>query len=50
MAYAIKEEPVDYVINYQGDEPFEYSEDIEKLYEALEKYTVATLTLREEKA
>ncbi|MFN3975451.1 MAG: 3-deoxy-manno-octulosonate cytidylyltransferase [Aquificaceae bacterium] len=49
VAYAIKDEPVDYVINYQGDEPFVYKEDIERLFKALEKYPVATLAIRDER-
>lgn len=50
VAYAISQEDVDYVINYQGDEPFVYKEDIEKLFSALIEYPVATLALRDEKA
>ncbi len=49
VAWAIKDEPVDYVINYQGDEPFVYKEDVERLFKALEEYPVATLALRDEK-
>ncbi|SHK31122.1 3-deoxy-manno-octulosonate cytidylyltransferase [Thermocrinis minervae] len=47
VAYAIKDLSVDYVINYQGDEPFVYKEDIEKLFEALKDYSVATLAVRD---
>ncbi|SNZ15144.1 3-deoxy-manno-octulosonate cytidylyltransferase [Hydrogenobacter hydrogenophilus] len=50
VAYAIKEEDVDYVINYQGDEPFVYPEDVSRLFKALEDFSVATLALRDEKA
>ncbi|MFN3946790.1 MAG: 3-deoxy-manno-octulosonate cytidylyltransferase [Aquificaceae bacterium] len=50
VAYAIKDEDVDLVINYQGDEPFVYKEDVERLFEALEEEPVATLALKDEKA
>ncbi|MFN7065442.1 MAG: 3-deoxy-manno-octulosonate cytidylyltransferase [Aquificaceae bacterium] len=50
VAYAIRGEEVDYIINYQGDEPFVYCEDVERLFKALEDYPVATLALRDEEA
>ncbi len=50
VAYAVKEENVDYVINYQGDEPFVYKEDIQKLFNALEDHLVATLALKDPQA
>lgn len=50
VAYAIKDEHVDYVINYQGDEPFVYKEDVEKLFQALDRYPVATLAVRDKRA
>ncbi len=48
VAYVVKNLDVKYVINYQGDEPFVYREDIELLFSALEKYSVATLALKDE--
>ncbi len=50
VAYAIREEDVDYVINYQGDEPFVYKEDVERLFKVLEEHPVATLAIRDEEA
>lgn len=47
VAYAIKEEQVDYVVNYQGDEPFVYKEDIQKLFKALLEYPIATLAIKD---
>ncbi len=47
VAYVVKDLDVDYVINYQGDEPFVYKEDIQKLFYALEDYPVATLALKD---
>ncbi len=47
VAYAVKELEVDLVINYQGDEPFVYKEDIQRLFLALEKSPVATLAVRD---
>lgn len=50
VAYAMRDEKVEYVINYQGDEPFVYKEDVQRLFEALLEYPVATLALRDEQA
>ncbi|MFN3598361.1 MAG: 3-deoxy-manno-octulosonate cytidylyltransferase [Aquificaceae bacterium] len=50
VVYAIRDEEVDFVINYQGDEPFVYKEDVERLFKALEEVPVATLALRDEEA
>ncbi|WP_448584703.1 3-deoxy-manno-octulosonate cytidylyltransferase [Thermocrinis sp.] len=47
VAHAIKDIEVDYVINYQGDEPFVYKEDIERLFSALEDVPVATLAIHD---
>ncbi len=47
VAYAIRDEDVDYVINYQGDEPFVYPEDVNRLFSALEDFPVATLAMRD---
>jgi 3-deoxy-manno-octulosonate cytidylyltransferase (CMP-KDO synthetase) len=49
VAYAVKEEDVDYVINYQGDEPFVYLEDVSRLFNALEDFPVATLAMKDQK-
>ena len=43
VAYALRDADADMVINYQGDEPFVYPEDIRRLFSALEKDEVATL-------
>ncbi|MDW8033064.1 MAG: 3-deoxy-manno-octulosonate cytidylyltransferase [Aquificaceae bacterium] len=48
VAYVVSNEDVELVINYQGDEPFVYGEDIEKLFLALKDYPVATLAVRDE--
>ncbi len=50
VAHVVRDEDVDYVINYQGDEPFVYKEDIKRLFNALEEYPVATLAIRDEEA
>ncbi|MCS6875588.1 MAG: 3-deoxy-manno-octulosonate cytidylyltransferase [Aquificaceae bacterium] len=50
VAFAVAEEEVDFVINYQGDEPFVYEEDIAKLFQALEEYPVATLAVKDPEA
>ncbi len=47
VAYVVREEEVDYVINYQGDEPFVYEEDIQRLFHALEDHPVATLAIKD---
>ena len=46
-AYALKYVEADYVINYQGDEPFVYKEDVERLFCALDEYPVATLAIHD---
>lgn len=50
VAYVVRDECVDWVINYQGDEPFVYKADIERLFEALRHYPVATLALKDRQA
>ncbi|MFN3813515.1 MAG: 3-deoxy-manno-octulosonate cytidylyltransferase [Aquificaceae bacterium] len=47
VAYVLRSMDVDFVINYQGDEPFVYPEDIQRLFVALEEYPVATLAVRD---
>ncbi|ADO46208.1 MAG: 3-deoxy-manno-octulosonate cytidylyltransferase [Hydrogenobacter thermophilus] len=48
VAYAIRDLDVDYVINYQGDEPFVYQEDIKRLFDALKEFSVATLARKDQ--
>ena len=51
VLYAVKNLDVEYVINYQGDEPFAYKEDIDKLFKALEEGDkVATLACKDPEA
>jgi 3-deoxy-manno-octulosonate cytidylyltransferase (CMP-KDO synthetase) len=47
VAYVVKNLDVDFVINYQGDEPFVYKEDVQRLFLALEESPVATLAVRD---
>lgn len=47
VSLAVEGEELRYVINYQGDEPFVYREDIEKIFRALESYPVVTLAMRD---
>lgn len=47
VAYAVKDLDLDYVINYQGDEPFVYPEDINRLFDALRDSPVATLAVKD---
>ncbi len=51
VAYVIRQKKVDLVINYQGDEPFAYKEDIDRLFQELEKgESVVTLGIPDEGA
>ena len=51
VLYAVKDLDVEYIINYQGDEPFAYKEDIDKLFKVLEEGDhVATLAYRDPEA
>ncbi len=51
VLFAVRDLDVEYVINYQGDEPFAYKEDIDKLFTALEEGDeVATLARRDPEA
>lgn len=43
IAYAIKDEDLDYIVNVQGDEPLIDPKDVVKLFELLEESPVATL-------
>ena len=47
VAYAVKDTDADFIINYQGDEPFVYKEDVQGLFEALLDYPVATLAIHD---
>ncbi|WP_448588147.1 3-deoxy-manno-octulosonate cytidylyltransferase [Thermocrinis sp.] len=50
VAYALRDIEADFVINYQGDEPFVYKEDVERLFLALEDFPVATLAIQDPEA
>ena len=51
VLFAVRDLDVKYVINYQGDEPFAYKEDIDRLFRALEEGNeVATLARRDPEA
>ncbi|RMH79882.1 MAG: 3-deoxy-manno-octulosonate cytidylyltransferase [Acidobacteria bacterium] len=50
VSLAVEGEGLRYVINYQGDEPFVYKEDIEKIFKALESHPVVTLAIRDAEA
>lgn len=43
VAYALRDLEADAVINYQGDEPFVYPEDIARLFSTLERDEIVTL-------
>ena len=47
VAYAVKDLDVDLIINYQGDEPFVYKEDIERIFAELEYHEVVTVAMIE---
>ena len=50
VAHVVRGMDVDLVINYQGDEPFVYKEDVERLFGALSEASVATLAVRDREA
>jgi len=51
VAYVLKDVDAQLVINYQGDEPFVYPEDIERIFSELEKgEEVVTLAVRDEES
>ncbi|RUM30885.1 MAG: 3-deoxy-manno-octulosonate cytidylyltransferase [Aquifex sp.] len=51
VLYVVKDLNVDFVINYQGDEPFAYKEDIKKIFKALEEGNeVVTLATQDKEA
>ena len=51
VAHAVRDMRVDFIINYQGDEPFVYPEDIERIFMELENGEgVVTLGVFDEKS
>ncbi|ADC89445.1 3-deoxy-D-manno-octulosonatecytidylyltransferase [Thermocrinis albus DSM 14484] len=50
VAWVVKNTHLDLVINYQGDEPFVYKEDVQRLFSALERWEVATLAVTDPQA
>ncbi len=49
VAYAVREMDLELVLNYQGDEPFVYKHDVERLFKELERGAqVVTLAVRDE--
>jgi len=48
VAHALRKEDYDAVINFQGDEPFVYPEDIRRLFDALKEESVVTLAVRDD--
>ena len=48
VAWVLREVEGDLIINYQGDEPFVYRDDIERIFRALERDEVVTLAVRDE--
>jgi len=51
VLYVVKNLKADLIINYQGDEPFVYEEDVKRIFQELEKgEEVVTLARRDEKA
>ncbi len=49
VAYAVREMDLELVLNYQGDEPFVYKRDVERLFKELERGAqVVTLAVRDE--
>jgi len=49
VAFAVRDMDVDLIINYQGDEPFVYKDDIERMFAELEYNDVVTIAVREKK-
>ncbi len=50
VAYVVRELDLDLVINHQGDEPFAYKEDAERIFRTLEEDPVVTLALHDPEA
>ena len=51
VLYVVKNLKADLIINYQGDEPFVYEEDVKRIFQELEKgEEVVTLARKDEKA
>ncbi|MDQ7039129.1 MAG: 3-deoxy-manno-octulosonate cytidylyltransferase [Aquificota bacterium] len=47
VAHVVKETDLDLVINHQGDEPFAYREDVERIFRDLEDFPVVTLAVHD---
>ncbi len=47
VAYVVRETDLDLVINHQGDEPFAYREDVERIFKELEEFPVVTLAVHD---
>ncbi len=47
VAHVVRDMDVDLVINYQGDEPFVYKDDIDRIFAELEYNDVVTVAVRE---
>lgn len=51
VAYVVERMEVDLILNYQGDEPFVYPEDVERIFKALEEGEEAvTLAVKDKNA
>jgi len=51
VAYVVERTEVDLIINYQGDEPFVYPKDVERIFKALEEgEEVVTLAVKDKSA
>lgn len=50
VAAVVEKEEAELVVNYQGDEPFVYAEDLQRLFLALEEWPVATLAVKDPQA
>ncbi len=50
VAHVVKNLDLDLVINHQGDEPFAYREDVERIFKHLEEFPVVTLAVMDPEA
>ncbi len=50
VARAVAETDVELIVNYQGDEPFVYPEDVDRIFESLKRDGVVTLAVRDRSA